>query len=54
MGRDDRAGTRPRDAGQVPFGVGVRALVWTGLITRPGRGLGPRAASGSGAGSAGW
>jgi hypothetical protein len=21
MGRDDRAGTRPRDAGQVPFGV---------------------------------
>ena len=21
MGRDDRAGTRPRDAGHVPFGV---------------------------------
>ena len=23
MGRDDRAGTRPRDAGHVPFGVSL-------------------------------
>jgi hypothetical protein len=34
MGRDDRAGTRPRDAGHVPFGVAAIHKGTCGIVSR--------------------